>query len=47
MHSYKGDLVGIANGHFRQYLTELSARDTIMAGFYSLTFILRGWGKGR
>ena len=26
-------------GKFRQYLTELPARDTIMAGFYSLTFL--------
>ena len=27
---------GIANGKFRQCLTELSACDTIMAGYYSL-----------
>ena len=27
-------------GKFRQCLTELSARDTIMAGYYSLTFLL-------
>ena len=26
--------------NFRQSLTELSARDTIMAGYYSLTFLL-------
>ena len=25
---------------FRHFLTELSARDTIMAGYYSLTFLL-------
>ena len=25
-------------GKFRQYLTELHARDMIMAGYYSLTF---------
>ena len=27
-------------GKFRQCLTELSARDTIMAWYYSLTFLL-------
>ena len=27
-------------GKLRQCLTELSARDTIMAGYYSLTFLL-------
>ena len=26
-------------GKFRQCLTELSAHDTIMAGYYSLTFL--------
>ena len=26
-------------GKFRQYLTELSARDMIMAGYNSLTFL--------
>ena len=26
-------------GKFRQCLTELSTRDTIMAGYYSLTFL--------
>ena len=26
-------------GKFRQKLTELSARDKIMAGYYSLTFV--------
>ena len=29
----------IANGQIRQIFTELSARDTIMAGYYSLTFL--------
>ena len=28
-------------GKFRQCLTELSARDTIMAGYYSLTAFLK------
>ena len=28
-------------GKFRQCLTELSARDTIMAGYSSLTFFFR------
>ena len=27
-------------GEFRQCLTELSAQDTIMAGYYSLMFLL-------
>ena len=31
---------GIANRQFRQIFTELSARDTIMAGYYSLTVCL-------
>ena len=31
----------IANGQFRQIFIELSARDMIMAGYYSLTFILK------
>ena len=26
-------------GKFHQHLTELSARDTLMAGYYSLTFL--------
>ena len=30
---------GIANGQISQSLTELSARGTIMAGYYSLTFL--------
>ena len=30
---------GIANGKFHQIFKELSARDTIMAGYYSLTFL--------
>ena len=28
-------------GKFRHCLTELSVRDTIMAGYYSLTFLLQ------
>ena len=31
--------LGLPMGNFRQILTELSARDTIMAGYYSLTFL--------
>ena len=30
---------GIANGQIHQIFTELSARDTIMAEYYSLTFL--------
>ena len=30
--------MGLLMGKFRQCLTELSARDAIMAGYYSLTF---------
>ena len=33
---------GIANRQICQCLTELSACNTIMAGYYSLTFLLRG-----
>ena len=32
--------LGLPTGKFRQILTELSAQDTIMAGYYSLTFLL-------
>ena len=31
---------GIANGQILSNFTELSARDTIMAGYYILTFLL-------
>ena len=31
---------GLLMGKFRQCLTELSARGTIMAGYYSLTFFV-------
>ena len=31
--------LGLLMGKFRQIFTELSARDTIMAGYYSLTFL--------
>ena len=31
---------GIANGQISSFFTELSARDTIMAGYYSLMFLL-------
>ena len=31
--------LGLLMGKFRQCLTELSTRDTIMAGYYSLTFL--------
>ena len=30
-------------GKFRQGLTELSVRDTIMVGYYSLTFLLQSF----
>ena len=32
-------LFGIANGKFHQFLTELSACSTIMAGYYRFTFL--------
>ena len=32
--------LGLLMGKFCQIFTELSARDTIMAGYYSLTFLL-------
>ena len=32
---------GLLMGKFRQCLTELSARDTIMAGYYSLRFLFQ------
>ena len=32
---------GIANGQISSMFTELSARDMIMAGYYSLTFLLK------
>ena len=35
---------GLLMGKFHQCLTELSACDTIMAGYYSLTFLFL-WGK--
>ena len=31
--------LGLLMGKFHQYLTELSARDTIMAGYFSLMFL--------
>ena len=31
---------GIANGQISSNFTELSVRDTIMAGYYSLTFFI-------
>ena len=39
MHQCCGDL-GLLMGKFCQFLAELSARDTIMAGFYRFTFCL-------
>ena len=33
--------LGLLMGKFLQILIELSARDTIMAGYYSLTFFLK------
>ena len=32
--------MGLLTGKFRQCLTEFYAHDTIMAGYYSLTFLL-------
>ena len=34
--------LGLQMGKFRQCMTELSAHDTIMAGYYSLTFLFLG-----
>ena len=38
---------GIAYGQISSLLTELSAHDTIMAGYYSLTFLLCLYFKHR
>ena len=37
--------MGLLTGKFRQFLTELSVHDTIMAGYYRFMFYLDKYGQ--